>query len=138
MQGADKTMFSCEKFGEGNLPDFTMYGGDTTPWSILLLKQSGHSYPYTSLMGSTAKLTLIPYTVSRGLGAQAEGISPVLTLTGTVTSSPDGTGTVLFTPSKSDTIGLRGKYTYQVEIVKDNELRVEQGTVTIKQNINRA
>lgn len=130
-------MFICGEHGGYKLPEVTMYGGDTTPWSVLIVKQNGNPYPFESLTGSTAKMTFTPYAISAGLGANAEAIAPVLTKTGTMTSDPSGIGTVLFTMTKEDTISMRGKYIYQVEISKENELRVLQGIVTIKQNINR-
>lgn len=130
-------MFLCEEQGGYKLPDVSMYGGDTTPWSIIIVKQDGTPYPFASLTGSAAKLALTPYAISTGLGANAESIAPVLVKTGTVTSDPSGTATVLFSLTKADTINLRGKYIYQVELSKDSELRVLQGFVTIKQNINR-
>lgn len=130
-------MYQGGEYGSYKLPDITIYGGDTTPWSIVIVKQSGIPYPYDMLSGSTARLTLTPYALSIGLGADAEAIAPVLTKTGTVTRDPRGAGTVLFTMAKGDTLNLRGKYIYQIEIAKGDELRVLQGVATIRQNINR-
>lgn len=130
-------MISYDKFCDSRLPDITIYGGDTTPWSVTLFQQNDQDYPSASLDGSTARLTFIPYAVSMGIGTQANSIPPVLTLTASVEGYADGSGTVLFMPSKADTINLRGKYTYQIEIINGDNLRVKQGTVTIKQNINR-
>lgn len=130
-------MFLYGENGSVKLPDITMYGGDTTPWSITISKQDGSPYPFESLAGSTAKLFFSPYALSVGMNNSAEAAEPVLTKEGTVTSDPDGTGTVLFSMTKDDTIDLRGKYLYQIEISRDSDLRVLQGVVTVRPNINK-
>lgn len=131
------SFYLCGENGGASLPEVTMYGGDTTPWSFLITNQDGSPYPSDSLSGSEAKLTMAPYAVSSGLGSAAVAIPPVMTKTGSVSSDPSGVGTVLFYLTKEDTIDLRGKYIYQVEVSKDDDMRVLQGIVTIKQNINR-
>lgn len=131
-------MFLYSENGNFKLPDITMYGGDTTPWYISIMKQDGTPYPFGSLTGSSAKLFLSPYALSVGIGNDAQAAEPVLTKSGTVTGDPDGNGTILFTMERADTIDLRGKYLYQIEISRDDDLRVLQGVVTIRPNINRA
>lgn len=131
-------MFLCDKYDAARLPDIEVYGGDTTPWSIQLIKPDGGDFPYDSLTGCTAVLTFTPFAIGAGYNAMTSTITPVLQLEGTITGSPDGTATVLFNFSTADTFGLRGKYLYQVEISNGEDTRIGQGCVIIKQNINRS
>lgn len=130
-------MFLCENYNIIRLPDLNMYGGDTTPWSVTLVRQNGNPYPYAAIDGCTCTLTLMPFSVSNGVNANVNLVPPVLTVVGTLTNDTMGTGTVVFHLTKEDTIALRGKYIYQVEIDNDGDLRIGQGFVTIRQNINR-
>lgn len=130
-------MFLCNNYDAGKLPDITMYAGDTTPWSIVLMKQNGNPYPYAALTGCTAILTFMPYAVTNGIGSNVNVVPPVLTIQGTITNDPEGTGTALFVFTPEDTGTLRGKYIYQVEVHNEDDRRICQGFVTIKQNINR-
>lgn len=130
--------FICDEYQAGKLPDISIYAGDTTPWSVTLVKKNGNPYPYAALTGADAKLTFMPYSVTNGVGSNVNIMPPVLCIEGAITNDPQGTGTALFTMESSDTIDLHGKYIYQVEIKNDDDVRICQGFVTIKHNINRA
>lgn len=120
------------------LPDITIYGGDTAPWNVNVVQQNGNPYPYSSLSDAEAVLTFTPYAISMGLNNNAEIIEPVLSALGTIEEDEESGARIVFILAYSDTINLRGKYIYQVEISKDGDRRVLQGFATIKQNINRA
>lgn len=130
-------MFLCNNFDAGKLPDITIYAGDTTPWNVTIVKKNGDPYPFSELEGSTAVFTLTPYTATSGMGANAVPVEPVLILNGEVSGSMNDIGVATFSPSRTDTLELRGKYVYQIEILNGNEARVGQGSLTIKPN-NRA
>ena len=130
-------MFLCDNHPARMLSEVSIYGGDTTPWVVTILKENGDSYPYAALDAATASLALAPYAISTGLGNDAETVDPVLVKTGTVSSNEEGGGIIEFDLASSDTIALRGKYIYQITITKDGDSRVFQGLATIRQNINR-
>ena len=138
-------MFLCDDYNNGRLPerlpDITMYAGDTTPWSIVVFKPNGNPYPFASLEGSTCRIVFMQYSVTNGLNAHVRIVDPVLTKEGTLTNDPAGTGIARFEMTTEDTIGLRGKYIYQVTIGNNSgdkdDNRVRQGLVTIFQNIDR-
>ena len=114
-----------------------MYAGDSTPWSISLIQQNGNPYPYSSLKDASASLTLMPYTVLSGIGDNAEIVDPVVSIDGELTGDPSGTCTLRFSLRPEDTLSLRGKFIYQIDVFNDTDRRISQGVVTIKPNINR-
>lgn len=128
----DKVEFPAYK-----LPDIEMYGGDTVPWEITLTREDGTKYAFETAAECTCTLTFTPFKVTTGLGGRAKAVMPSLTKTGEVKEALDGTATVVFNFAKDDTIGLRGKFLYQIEIAHDTDLRVAQGHIYIKQNTNR-
>lgn len=125
----DKTEFPAR-----SLPDIEMYGGDTTPWEMTLVDSDGAEYPSATASACTYTLCFSPSKATTGLGGDAAPIAPLLKKVGTIKEG----ATVVFSFSKEDTIGLRGKYLYQIEVSKGTDLRVAQGHVYIKQNVNRA
>lgn len=138
MWEVDKMGFLCDNHSPEKLPDVTIYGGDTAPWNVNVIQQNGNPFPYTSLSGATALLTFTPYAISMGLGGDSDSIDPILSVDGTVEEGEDSGTNIVFNLTYSDTVNLRGKYVYQIEISKGNDRRVLQGFVTIKQNINRS
>lgn len=115
------------------LPDVEMYGGDTQPWEIALMHDNGTPYVLSETSGFTATLTISPFTVS----VYSATISPVVTKDGRIGVDDDGYAVVLFEPTSSDTISMRGKFIYQVAISgNDGRLRVGQGKLVIKPNNN--
>lgn len=130
-------MFLCDNHTIDRLPDITIYGGDTAPWNVSVIQQNGNIFPYASLTGAEAMLTLTPYAVSMGLNDNSSTVEPVLSTLGTIEEDEESGARIVFSLTYGDTVNLRGKYIYQVEITKDGGRRVLQGFVTIKQNINR-
>lgn len=128
----DKLEFPAHK-----LPDIEMYGGDTVPWEISLVRDDGTECLSSAAEDCTCTLTFSPFKVTTGLGGRAAAVAPLLTKTGTVKETLDGSATVVFGFEASDTVNLRGKFLYQIEVAHNTDLRVAQGHVYIKQNINR-
>lgn len=119
------------------LPDIEMYGGDTTPWEVTLMCNDGTRFSADVSKGFAVTLTLTPFKASSGFGNNANTIPPILTKTGIVETKA-GEGTIVtFEFEENDTKGLRGKFIYQIEIRQDENLRICQGSIYIKQNINR-
>lgn len=130
-------MRECKNYELHNLPDIEMYGGDTTPWEITLIRDDGTRYSTDTASELTATLTLTPLKATTGIGDNVNIITPIFTKTGTLKPILDGGSSVIFTFSENDTKGLRGKFLYQIEVKRREDLRVCQGHIYIKQNINR-
>lgn len=126
-----------EYFPIKTLPDIEMYGGDTLPWEVTLIRDDGSKFSVDTASECTATLTFTPLKATTGFGTNANILSPILTKTGEVKPTLDGNSIILFLFEKSDTVGLRGKFLYQIEVKHDEDLRLCQGTIYIKQNINR-
>ena len=119
------------------LPDIEIYGGDTSPWHLILVREDGKNYTMETTVGYTCKLTITPFKVTTGLGDMAHIIKTILTKSGKIQAGVHGEATALFEFSTSDTKGLRGKYIYQVEVESGAASRICQGRLYIRQNINR-
>lgn len=119
------------------LPDVDMYGGDTTPWEISLVKDDGSAFVIDQGADCTATLTLTPLKATTGLGNNAAALPPMLTKAGVMEATASGGTAATFTFVEEDTKSLRGKYLYQIEVRHGTDLRVGQGNLYIKQNINR-
>lgn len=126
-----------DSFNVEYLPDIEMYGGDTLPWEVTLIRSDGSTFSVDTASACTATLTLTPLKASTGLGANANALPPILTILGEVRETLKGGSVVVFEFAENDTKGLRGKFLYQIEIKHDNDLRLCQGHILIKQNINR-
>lgn len=114
------------------LPDIGFIGGGTQDLVFHAYFWNGRR-PF-DLSSCTAELAIINYVNNGG--------APIFTKTMTVMGSGDGgeeTNNILMvTLSPSDTVGLSGKYIYQVSI-KDAKGDVEppaQGIMLIRKNIN--
>lgn len=119
------------------LPDIEMYGGDTAPWEVKLVKQDGTEFIVDMTPGFSAVLTLSTLKTISGMGNNAVVASPVLTKEGVYQVASDGSMALVFDFEENDTKHLRGKFTYQIEIRNDEQLRICQGELYIRQNINR-
>lgn len=128
---------STNCFAAQKLPDIEMYGGDTTPWEVELMRDKNVIFDYESGDKCTVLLTLTPLKTSTGLGTNASAITPILSVKGTLRSTANGGSAFLFNFASNDTKNLRGKYIYQIEVTYNEDMRVGQGTLYIKQNINR-
>ena len=135
----DKRIFEIR-----TLPTIEMYGGDMTPWEITLLREDGSKLAYDTGKNCTVKLTFAPVSAVTQFGFQATASTPVLSKTITPHEGDDG-GTVVFVEfSELDTIKLRGKFVYQLDISREtdpngetiNDHRICQGWVVIMQNID--
>lgn len=118
------------------LPDMTMYGGDTTPWMITLTNEDGSNLSASSEAEYECILSVSPFAHVYGGGNNASIAKPVLTKTAGVDKSANAC-TATFTFIMEDTIHLRGKYTYQIEVRSGINNRVSQGNLTILENKNR-
>lgn len=114
-----------------------MYAGDTTPWKIAMVRENGEPYITSSTSGYTCKLALTPFAVYAGIGNNAITQAPILTKTGVVKIDTNGQMYATITFSTTDTIALRGRYTYQVEVANGSDKRICQGQLVIRGNINR-
>lgn len=120
------------------LPDIEMYGGSTAPWEISLMNDSGRQYYASEMSGLNAVLTISPYTVTLGAASGSSNIPPLVTINATISADVDNHAIATFEFSKSDTINLRGKFIYQLEFINDSDVRIGQGYLYIRQNINRS
>lgn len=120
------------------LPDIEMYAGDTAPWVVYPMDEHNR-IRYESLSNYVNTLTIMPFTVSAGISANAMIPQVVLRKTGNADSGDDGYMIVTYTFSEGDTKSLRGKYVYQIEMKSQtgSVVRIGQGNLYIKQNINR-
>lgn len=128
---------SMDCFSAQKLPDIEMYGGDTTPWQIELMRDGSSILSFADGENCTVILTVTPLKASTGLGSYASVLTPILTKYGSVASTSAGGTSVTFVFSAADTKDLRGKYTYQIEVRHEADCRIGQGILYIKQNINR-
>lgn len=128
----DNTSFNVE-----SLPDIEMYGGDTLPWEVTLIRSDGSHFSVDTASECTATLTFTPLKASTGLGNSANALAPILTKVGEVREALSGGSIILFEFAEEDTKSLRGKFLYQIEVSHDDDLRLCQGHIYIKQNINR-
>ena len=124
-------------FPVSTLPYIEMYGGETLSWEVFLLHEDGTKYSADSAEACDIELTFLPCKTTNGLGYYAKTIDPVLRKEGTVTIDTDGSPIIFFTFIENDTMALRGKYIYQIDVRHNDDLRVCQGDIYIKQNINR-
>lgn len=128
----DKMEFPAHK-----LPDIEIYGGDTVPWEVTLIRDDGTSCPSSAAENFSCTLTFSPFKVTTGLGGKAISAAPLLTKKGTIKETSDGGAAAVFDFATQDTIDLRGKFLYQIEISNGDDLRIAQGHIYIRQNINR-
>lgn len=126
-----------KKYEIESLPDIEMYGGDTLPWEVTMIRDDGSKYSVDTASECSSTLTFTPLKATTGLGGNANAVAPILKKAGEVIATPDGYSTILFSFNQSDTKSLRGKFLYQIEIRYRDELRLCQGHIYIKQNINR-
>lgn len=126
-----------KSFEVHTLPDIEMYGGDTLPWIISLIQDDGRTLSFDTASQCAITLSLTPLKTATGYGGYAGMVAPIFTKTAKITEAMNGEAAVIFEFEKNDTIGLRGKFVYQVEVRREDDLRLCQGTLYIKQNINR-
>ena len=119
------------------LPDIMMYGGDTTPWFITLEDEDGK--PLIPEAGDTYQcvLSIIPFGVTSGIGMYAMASTPSLQKIANFEDSGEGFYQAKLPFVTSDTMTLRGKYIYQIEVQSSGSNKVNQGKLTVLANINR-
>ena len=125
------------KYEVQKLPDIEMYGGDTTPWELELMNETNAQLAFSMGSDCVATLTFTPVKTTTGMSANAVTVAPLVTKTGNAKETATGGTAISFSFSESDTKHLRGKFLYQIEIRNGPDLRIGQGTLYIKQNINR-
>jgi hypothetical protein len=119
-----------------SLPDIEMYGGDTTSWEISLVREDGTVFDISTNTDCTCTLTLRPYGVKSAV-SNVNVVRPIWTHIGTIYNDTARDKTYIrFDFSPEDTIDLRGKFVYQVDVRFGTEVRICQGVLNIKQNIN--
>ncbi len=119
------------------LPYIEMYGGDTVPWEVTLMRENGEKYLMDSAKDFTCVLTISPINSISGLGGSSLVSTPLLKKTATIKEALDGSATAIFDFTTDDTLQLRGKFIYQIDILYGDDVRTGQGHLLIKQNINR-
>lgn len=117
------------------LPDIEMYGGDTEPWDVQMVHEDGRNYTMAEVNGYGAVLTIMPFMFSAGLGITAA--SNILKKNGTIETYGTNDAMAVFKFTASDTSGLSGKYTYQIEFTYGSDKRIGQGNLYIRNNVNR-
>ena len=115
-------------------PDMELYAGDTTEWVVPIHHEilGGLSEINTELL--SAVLTILPHNISviTASSPSAETVS-FLSIEGVL----DDNGAFHFAFSKNDTLEFRGKYKYQIDIHYENDLRICQGNLYFRRNINQ-
>lgn len=129
-------MKNQEKIEIYKLPDIEMYGGDTSVWEVSLINDRGAIITVNSDLDCVATLSFMPFKITSGIGGNALLTEPILKKSGVLKPSLNGGTAAVFQFEESDTKYLRGKFTYQIEIQIENNIRIRQGHVYIKQNIN--
>ena len=131
------------KFELNVLPSIEMYGGDTTPWEITLVRKDGSKVSYYGT-GESCKATikLAPLNNINMFG-HSPVLTPVLTKAAAISMIEENGGTLAtFSFKTEDTINLWGKYIYQLDVGWPDEggsgSRIYQGTLTIIQNVDRS
>lgn len=119
------------------LPDITMYGGDTTPWFITLEDENGSAMTPEAGDEYQCVLSVIPFGMSSGVGSYAMHTDPILQKTSDFRDNGDGVYQAKIAFVASDTITMRGKYIYQIEVQSSGSNKVNQGKLTVLANINR-
>lgn len=119
-----------------SLPPIEMYGGDTVPWEIELVRENGSYFSYDTAIECTFKMVFLPYSVDGQNGISYSDIDPVLQKYGTVVDN-NGIALVEFRFATEDTRELWGKYLYQIEVIHEDDHRSMQGVVNIHQNLDR-
>lgn len=118
------------------LPDIAMYGGDTTPWVVTLVNEDGTNFSEAGESSYECILSITPFAHMYGSGNYASSAAPMLTKTAAV-SQAGNAYIATFAFITEDTIQLRGKYTYQIEVRSGIGNKVSQGNLTILENKNR-
>lgn len=125
---------SCYK--SYSLPDIEMYGGDTTPWEIFMVYEDGTNFTVGSGTQCTCSLTLSPFVIKSTLSNGGSSVPKIWTHQGTIRRDAElGTLSAVFDFVPEDTINLRGKFVYQVDVSFGDDIRVCQGILNIKQNV---
>lgn len=135
----DKRIFEIR-----TLPTIEMYGGDMTPWEIALLREDGSKLSYDTGKDCTVKLTFSPVSAATNFGFQAPITSPVLSKSVVPVEGDNGGTLVRIEFTEADTIKLRGKFVYQIDVTRPydpngepiDDHRICQGWVLIMQNID--
>lgn len=121
-----------------HLPTIEMYGGDNTPWKVPLVTELGS--PVLHLDGSeySASLTVTPMMEVVRPGGITASVAAAISISD-VSPSVDSAGAVyfMFEMPESQTIGLNGRYLYQIDIRNGEHLRIGQGELRVMQNINQ-
>ena len=126
-----------ECFTAQKLPDIEIYGGDTTPWEVALMRDNNTIFDFKNGSKCSVVLTITQSKTSTGQSTGAVILKPLVTLPGAVEEVATGGTVAIFSFSERDTKNLRGKYTYQIEVSYGTDLRIGQGSLYVKQNINR-
>lgn len=120
-----------------SLPDIEMYGGDTTSWEIFLVREDGTAFDISTITDCTCTLTLRPYGVKSSVSNSDITARPIWSRGGTIYNDTARDKTYIrFNFRQEDTINLRGKFLYQVDVRFGTEVRICQGVLNIKQNIS--
>lgn len=117
------------------LPDVEIYAGDTTPWQITLVRENGALFVIEQGATCTATFTMVRVRAA-GLPGDTED-EILLSKTGTFQAAPNGGTIAIFDFEEADTKELYGKFLYQIEIRHIDDLRIGQGDLYIKHNINQ-
>lgn len=115
-------------------PDIELYAGDTTEWVVpVYIDYTGNPFDVDMSLLS-AELTILPHNMSVNMGSdQLADLAPSLSIEGTL----DSGGAFHFVFTEQDTKDFKGKYKYQIDVRYENELRICQGNVYFRRNINR-
>lgn len=120
-----------------SLPDIDMYGGDTTPWDIVMVYEDGTNFVMNAGTDCRCTLTLSPFGIKTLVPNPSNSTSIIWSHQGTINNNTTTSGfTVRFDFNPEDTINLRGKFLYQVDMCFGDEVRIGQGVLNIRQNLN--
>lgn len=119
------------------LPDIEMYGGDTTPWDVSMVYEDGTSFAMIANANCSCTLTLSPFGIKTLAPSTHNVTSIIWSHQGVINNDvANQKFTVRFDFNPEDTINLRGKFLYQVDMRFGDEVRIGQGVLNIRQNLN--
>ena len=114
----------------GTLPTLPRVGGDTTPVVLHLTDKAGRPVPYSLVSTATAVMSIAPTSAGTGESVTIDGVVSAEATT--------NAAIVTFEFDESDTVGMVGRFIYQVDIAMSGEHRIGQGRFDVYKNIAEA
>lgn len=125
-------MENCN-YAVSRLPDIEIYAGDTSSWTVNLFHEDKSPYVYEELFGAACVFTVKQFGV-----LNTDVSSAIITKRiPFMSDDPEESVSLKIKFDVVDTLALRGKYIYQIEIITGQSNMVYQGYLRILQNLSR-